>query len=193
MCILGIMRNCVIIHGGPLQEEEMTPHFLQDLYWQRWVKNELQKAGIHVEIPSMPNPWKPSYLEYKKVFEKLPLHESTVLIGHSRGCAFLVRWLGETKSSVRKLIMVAPNFVTTSSEQTVKDFYSFEIDSTIKNRVQERIIFTSDTEVQEGKDSLEMVNEKLDCEVVNLPNHGHYITEEMGGDEFPELVACVLK
>ena len=55
-----------------------------------------------------------------------------------------------------------------------------------------RIIFTSDTEVQEGKDSIKIVNEKLDCEVIHLSNHGHYITEEMGGNEFPELVTYVL-
>jgi len=148
---------------------------------------------MSVEIPSMPNPWSPSYGEYKKVFETFDINESMVLIGHSRGCAFLVRYLGEMKPNVTKLIMAAPNFVTTSTEQTLKDFYSFEIDGTIKNRVQESIIFTSDIEVEEGKQNLLIVNKELDCRVINLPNHGHYITEEMGGDEFPELVECVLK
>jgi len=32
----------------------------------------------------------------------------------------------------------------------------------------------------------------LECKVVNLPKHGHFITQEMGTDEFPELIEEVL-
>jgi len=48
----------------------------------------------------MPDPWEPIYEKYKEEFEKYSVNETTVLIGHSCGCAFLVHWLGEKKKKV---------------------------------------------------------------------------------------------
>ncbi len=185
-------RNCIIIHGGPLDAPETDPHQLHTLDWFPWVKSELEKRGVKTVIPPMPHPWNPVYHEYKIEFEKLPVGQDTVLVGHSRGCMFLVRWLGETKRSVKKLVMVAPSFIPSGSNEFKKIFYTFNIDETIKERVEHRVIYTSDTEDEDGKKSAEIVNAKLDCEVVSLKNHGHYTTEDMGSNKFPELVQCVL-
>ena len=185
------MHNCIIIHGGPLDIPESNPHSLHTLYWFPWVKTELENKGIKTYVPPMPNPWNPVYEEYKREFERLPVDEASILVGHSRGCTFLVRWLGETKQHVRKLIMVAPSFIPSGDNRFKKFFYTFEIDSTIKDRVEHRIIFTSNTEDRDGKQSADIINAKLDCEVISLKNHGHYVTSEMGGDEFPELVDCI--
>ena len=187
------MKTCIIIHGGPLSLNEKSPHQLHTMYWLPWVKSELELKGIHTITPSMPNPWNCEYEEWKTEFEKYGVDEHSVLIGHSRGCAFLVRWLGETKVPTAKLIMVAPNFVTKSDSKSIQDFYNFKIDESIKERVGERIVFFSNTEDKDGTTSRNIITTKLDCRVIELPNHGHYITEEMGGDAFPELVEEVLK
>jgi len=42
-------------------------------------------------------------------------------------------------------------------------------------------------------ESAKLLVSTLNCRLVNLPTHGHFITEEMGGNEFPELVAEVIK
>lgn len=186
------MNNCVIIHGGPLDVPESDPHQLHALDWFPWVKAELEQRGIMTTVPPMPHPWNPIYAEYKAEFEKLPVDETTIVIGHSRGCAFLVRWLGETKRKVGKLIMVAPSFIPSGNNELKKIFYNFTIDPTIQDRIKQRIIFTSDTEDADGKRSAEIIHEKLGCKVISLKNHGHYTTEDMGGNAFPELVEAVL-
>lgn len=56
----------------------------------------------------MPDPWAPEYEKFKQAFEKNPVSEHTILVGHSCGCAFLVRWLGESKQKIDTLILVAP-------------------------------------------------------------------------------------
>jgi predicted alpha/beta hydrolase family esterase len=122
------VKKCIIIHGGPLTGIPEYPHSLHKLYWQPCVKDKLEKQGFSCSVPAMPNPWHPLYTDWKVELEKHNINEETVLVGHSRGVAFLVRWLGETKQQVKKLIMVAPNLRTESENPILRNFYSFDID-----------------------------------------------------------------
>ncbi len=187
------MKSCIIIHGGPLSDTEEKIHTLHQLHWQPWVKKELEMRGIPCSVPAMPKPWFPEYKQWKLEFELYSLNESTILVGHSRGAAFLVRWLSETKRSVAKLILIAPNLKTQSIHSTIKNFYSFDIDIGIQHRVNERIVFTSENDDLENIKSAQLLATELDCKVINLPSYGHYITQDMGSDEFQELVDCILK
>lgn len=187
------MKNCIIIHGGPLTRTPEHPHHLHELYWQPWAKAELEKRGVPCHIPAMPNPWNPKYQEWKTELEKYPLNASTTLVGHSRGAAFLLRWLGETKNSIGKLILIAPNTKTNSPDPVLHNFYSFDIDGGIQHRVPERVIFTSENDAAENKTSARLIAQKLQCRVVTLPTHGHYVTDDMGGDEFPELITEIVQ
>lgn len=188
-----IVKNCIIIHGGPLIDKPEEPHNLHELYWQPWIKNELNKNGINCVVPPMPNPWLPKYSEWKESFENHVINKETILVGHSRGVAFLVRWLGDTKQQIGKLIMIAPNLKTESKNPILQDFYTFDIDTTIKSLVTERIVFTSENDELENMESAKLLAEVLNCRVVNLPKHGHFITQEMGTNEFPELVVEIIK
>ena len=187
------VKNCIIIHGGPLTAIPEVPHSLHTLYWQPWVKNEIEKHGILCCIPSMSSPWQPYYTDWKAELEKQTISEDTILVGHSRGVAFLIRWLGETKQQVKKLIMVAPNLKTESDDPVLRDFYSFNVDLEIQKQVSERIVFTSENDDLENMESAKLLARVLKCKVINLPMHGHFITQEMGTDEFGELVAEIIK
>src|SRR3989344_146874 len=92
--------HCIIIHGCPSNAEEKVEN------WIPWLKKELFSKKIITETPLMPRAWEPNYETFKKEFEKNKVTENTILIGHSCGCAFLVRWLGETKQRINKLILV---------------------------------------------------------------------------------------
>ena len=84
----------------------------------------------------MPEPWKPDYEKFKKEFEKYKVDENTILVGHSCGCAFLVRWLGETKKKIYKLILVAPWKIPKKNDEARQKFYVYNIDKTIHSRVE---------------------------------------------------------
>jgi len=184
--------NVIIVHGGPLTKIPENPHNLDKLYWQPWVKNELERRGIKCDIPAMPNPWFPIYEDWRNTFEKLDINEDTVLVGHSRGVAFLVRWLGDTGRCYKKLIMVAPNLRSESADPVVNEFYNYTLDSKISSCASERIVFTSENDDLENIESARILRVELDCSVINLPRHGHYITQDMGSNEFPELVDSIL-
>lgn len=185
--------KCIIIHGCPSTSENDPAKRTYDKHWIPWTKKQLESRGIPTETPLMPEPWAPNYEAFKKEFEKHEVTEDTVLVGHSCGTAFLVRWLGETKQKIKKLILVGPWKVPDSPDAARQEFYGFPIDETIPSRVDEIIMFTSDTEYEEGKESLKIYQAVFDGEIIDLPRHGHYTMRSMGTEELPELIEAIIK
>lgn len=185
--------NCIIIHGCPGSEEEMMnlADRTFDKHWMPWIREKLSNQGIESETPMMPSPWAPIYEEFKKKFEKQEITEDTILVGHSCGCAFLVRWLGETKQKIAKLILVAPWKIPDVGNKKEEEFYTYPIDETIKDRVGKIVMFTSDDEEDDGKESLKIYNKYLGGVVIELKGHGHYTMGDMGTNEFPELLSVI--
>ncbi len=180
--------NVIIVHGCPSKDPtaEGKPTTYNQ-HWMPWVKRELVAEGIPTEVPLMPNPWAPDYQSYKKEFEKYHVSEETVLVGHSCGCAFLVRWLGETKQKIKKLILVAPWKIADKQDNFRTDFYNYPIDRNIKSRVGEIVMFTADDEEDDGKKSLKMYHEALGGKVIELKGRGHYTFDDMKTEIFSEL------
>ena len=187
--------NVIIIHGCPHDAEKAMDIKTRtyDKHWIPWIKKELLMRNIKAESPLMPEPWMPDYKKFKKEFEKHEVGENTILIGHSCGTSFLVRWLGETKKKVFKLILVAPWKIPDKDDKFRKEFYGYQIDETIKSRAKEIIMFTADNEEPDGKESLKIFHEALGGEVIELKGRGHYTLNDMGTTKFPELLEAVLK
>ena len=186
-------KNCIIVHGCPSIAENDPEKRTYDKHWIPWVKKELSLRGIPTIAPIMPTPWSPDYSEWKKEFDKLSINKDTILIGHSCGCAFLVRWLGETKQIINKLILVAPWKIADENNTAKKKFYEYPINNKIKENIKEVIIFTADNEEKDGKKSVEIFHKVIDGKVIELKGRGHYTMRDMGTQEFPELLEEVLK
>ena len=164
-----------------------------DKHWIPWLKQNLNAVGIKAETPLMSDPWEPNYQKFKTEFEKYDVGENTILVGHSCGSAFLVRWLGETKRKIFKLILVAPWKIPDKDDKFRKEFYTYPIDESIKSRVDKIVMFTADDEEDEGKKSLKIFHQSLGGEVIELKGRGHYTLGDMGTEEFPELLKIILK
>jgi len=62
-------------------------------------------------VPDFPNTENPSYAEWKKFFEKKYLKylkSNSVIIAHSLGCQFAIRFLREKNLTIESLILVSP-------------------------------------------------------------------------------------
>ncbi len=186
--------NCIVIHGCPSNvEKAMDPETrTYDKHWISWIKKDLSQRGIKTETPLMPSPWEPDYNAFKKEFEKYPVSENTILIGHSCGCAFLVRWLGESKQKINKLILVAPWKIPDKDDKFRKAFYEYPIDEAIKSRVKGIVMFTADDEEEDGKKSLKIFHDALGGKIIELRGRGHYTMGDMGTEEFPELLKEII-
>lgn len=190
--------NCLIIHGCPSNaEKSMDPATrTYDKHWLPWLKQELDRRNIPTQIPLLPEPWNPNYEAFKKEFEKYPVNENTVLVGHSCGGTFLARWLGESRQKVAKLIIVAPwksPKYNKEDDRAEEEFYSYPLDERVKDLAGEIIFFSSDNEKEAGKEGLKLFHQALGGKIITLPNHGHYTEKDMGTEKFPELLAEILK
>lgn len=183
--------NCIIIHGCPADSnEEKNKEYAK--HWIPWTKKKLSAGGIKTEIPLMPEPWHPDYEAFKKEFERYHVSSNTILIGHSCGCAFLVRWLGETKQKIKKLILVAPWKINNKQDKWRKLFYEYPVDRTIKERIKDIVMFTADNEEENGKKSLSIFHKALGGKIIELKGMGHFCLEDMGTEEFPELLEEII-
>ncbi len=184
------ISNVVLVHG--CADDENDKYYAK--HWQPWIKKELEKRGVKVNLPLMPHPWAPVYEEHKKEFEKLDINENSILIGHSCGANFLVRWLSETGQKIKKLILVAPwNEPNHKIKEKAKFYDISKVDYSFKNNISDGvIIFTSDNEEKIGKDTAKMWTDKLNAKLIELKNHGHYTEGGMGTTKFPELLEEVV-
>jgi len=186
--------NCIIIHGSPRGKEFWTPIGDQKR-WQTWIKAELEKRGVETFVPSMPIPWQPVYKDWKEEFEKLPVNGDSILVGHSAGGAFLVRWLGENDKKVKKLILVSPGkkIGDYPNAEHNTELYDFEVNPKVKERAGEIMIFTSPEEPPHRQENVALYRELLGAKVISLPGKGHYVYKDLGTNEFPELLEVILE
>jgi uncharacterized protein len=189
---VGIMKsNCIIIHGCPSRKDNNPETRTYDKHWQPWLKKELEKQGIDARAPLMPEPWEPDYEKWKKVFEELGVNENTILIGHSCGTVFLVRWLGETKTKIKTLVLVAPRKYSDSAGP-LEELYKYEINPEVKNVAEKIVIFVSDNEDEIGKEAAKEFEEILGGKLIELKGRGHFTYKDMETEKFPELLEEVL-
>ena len=190
------ISNVVIVHGCPSNVEKAMNEKTRtyDKHWMPWLKRELGKNGIKTEIPLMQTPWKPNYFEWKKEFDKLNINENTILIGHSCGGAFLVRWLDETKKRIKKLILVSPGKSGREGRKVLTDFYGNKTIHGIERFVKEQIVvYISDDDIPYHIPSAYEYQKELNARVVRFDKgYGHFTIEGMGTEEFPELLDEVL-
>ena len=188
------MKTAIIVHGMPSKEEyfDSDQDSQPTSHWLPWIKHELSTHTILTHIPAMPVPYAPVYEAWKAVFEGLEIQEDTVLIGHSCGGGFLVRWLSENKMQVGKVVLVAPWIDPTHELDT--GFFDFNIDERIVERTKGvTVLYSLDDDATILK-TVEILKEKLPtCTFQEFTNKGHFTLSDMNTREFPELLQIVLQ
>ena len=191
------MKNAILVPGRPDREEYYDPKYPTNSnnHWFPWISKQLQINDIFAVAIEPPMPWQPRYDVWKKEFEKFDTNPDTVLIGHSCGGGFLVRWLSENKDKkVGKVILVAPwlNPDNTPDSDTA-DFFALDIDPKLASRTSGVTIFNSDNDFASIQTSVQIIRDKVkDVEYREFHNYGHFCLGDMNTVEFPELLEAAL-
>ncbi|HUD19601.1 MAG TPA: alpha/beta hydrolase [Patescibacteria group bacterium] len=176
--------NIIILHGCPATSTNIIP---KNQRWMNWLAEQLREKGYNATAPDMPTPWAPKYEVWKKEFEKYQITKNSLLVGHSCGAAFFVRWLLDTGRKVKKLILVAPAKISETDADSRQDLYRFDLPMDASHIADEIVVFTSNDFPHHLK-SLELYKKALKPRVVKLENKGHFLIFTMGTNEFPELL-----
>jgi predicted alpha/beta hydrolase family esterase len=138
----------------------------------------------------MPTPYKPSYHVWKGLFANYPLDADTILVAHSCGCGFLLRYLSENPQKLKKLILVAPWL---DPEHVMGDFLKFTLNPDLAALTDEIHIFYSEDEPVNGVgQTVDLIRQTYkNTKYHGFKTHGHFCLEEMGTDAFHELLEVI--
>ncbi len=185
------MKNAIILHGMPDKEDFYNGDADSQImcHWLPWLHQQLMIRDILTQIPTMPKPYNPVYKDWVETINQFKINSETILIGHSCGAGFWLRFLSESNIKIDKLILIAP-WIDPNRE--IGDFFDFEFN--LENKVSKIIIFHSENDFDEIHQSLEMIKKNLpQAEVKVFKDMGHFTLRGMKTREFPELLAEVLK
>jgi len=185
------MSNAILIHGMPSREEYYSDSYptMSNSHWFPWLSKQLQIRDIFTVSIEVPNSYAPKYNVWKKEFERFDIEETTILIGHSCGAGFLVRYLSENPSvKVKQVILVAP-WINPAKEECADDFFEFTIKKDITNQADKFTIIASDNDYEVIERSVGILRDELpNAEYVELKGKQHFTYNDLGTEEFPELL-----
>lgn len=130
-------KQIIIIHGGTTFDSyEEYINFIRNLKMnienfktrKHWQNNFEKELGQNFEIfaPQMPNRNNARYQEWKIWFEKIILFisDDVILVGHSLGGIFLVKYLSENvyPKNIKAVLLVATPFDNVGLKESLGDF-----------------------------------------------------------------------
>jgi uncharacterized protein len=187
------MKTAIILHGMPDKEGYYDP--LNDAesncHWLPWIQRQLIIRDILAQTPELPVPYAPVYEAWKSMFEQFEITEETVLIGHSCGGGFLVRYLSENDIKVGKVVLVAP-YLDPDGDH-IPEFFDFTIKRNLVTQTRGVTIFVSKDDDQDIQASVErIISECEGVKVKEFVDKGHFTLGDMGTREFPELLEVIV-
>ena len=196
ICYNKNMKTAILIHGyyNKSEFEDVTRPAASNDHWFPWVQRQLLLKGIETQTPEMPGFFAPNYKKWKKMLENFSPDENTILIGHSCGGGFLVRWLSENNVKVGKVVLVAPWLdLEKESKNIDPEFFNFEIDPNIAQKTEGLTIMYSTDDHSSIQKSIEILKSKLiGAKFVEFTDKGHFTLSSLKTEEFPELLHVVL-
>lgn len=191
------MKNAILIHGWNTKAEYYDPSrpTASNDHWFPWMTKQLVLKDINTVSIEMPNGYYPKYDVWKRELERYDINNQTILVGHSCGGGFLVRWLSEEPNrKVGRVVLVAPWLgLDTGDEPFDKSFFEFEIDPKISEKTSSLSILISDDDDKSVLDSVNILRERLvNAKFKDFKDKGHFTLAGLGSEEFPELLEEIL-
>lgn len=190
------MKNAIILHGGPSKEEYYDPKMpsVSNAHWFPWLQGQLLKADIPTATPEVPHSFDRNWKVWNTEVERFDITPETVLVGHSTGAGFFVKYLSiHPDITVGKVVLVAP-WLDPDREHTKNFFDDFEIDPNLVSRTKGVTVFYSDDDQKSVLKTVDIIRQKIKgVTYKKFHNYGHFCIEDMKTTEFPELLQIILE
>lgn len=179
-------ENVVLLHG--IFPERFDGILIADIplcdpnnpgNWMGWTKQELLKRGYDADCPVIVDVWNASWEQWKRELDRLTIDEGTTLVGWSAGGYALLRYIGETGKSVKRVILVAPGAPENIREDLITfphmdDFYSFEIAPKLKSQIRDRVDILVSDDFDFILRAVDFYERTLGANVTRLKDRGHF-------------------
>jgi predicted alpha/beta hydrolase family esterase len=184
------MKNAIILHGSPEKKDYYDPELPSESNqdWLPWLQRQLQLKDIKADTPEVPLSFEPKLDLWTQEFERFDVGPETILVGHSCGGGFILRWLCENLDvEVDSVILVAPWLDPDRNVTT--DFFEFKVDPQLPKRTKKLVIFHSNNDMPSIHKSVAIIREEIpEIGYREFNNYGHFGADSMKTTEFPELL-----
>lgn len=159
------MKNAILVPGRPDKDQHYDsalPSNSQN-YWFAWLQRQLILNDVLAVNIEPPMPFRPRYDEWVKEFERFDVGPDTILVGHSCGGGFLVRYLSEHKNlTCGKVVLVAP-WINPDDDPASDsaDFFHFDIDTRFPERTAETTVLLSSDDYPSVVKTVAILEEKV--------------------------------
>lgn len=183
------MKQIILIHGRPDSDEFTNSNIPSpsNAHWFPWLQKQLIMNDILCQAPEFPfHNEILEYDEWKSILQKFTQDSDVVLVGHSTGAGFILRYLSEGAGSIpEKVVLVAP-YIDPKREDG-SGFFDFEINNDLSHRTSFHI-FSSSDDMDSIIESCKVLQDKLPGAVWhNLTDRGHFCDKD-----FPELLDVLM-
>lgn len=197
-----VQENVVLLHGR--FPERINGMLIADVplcdpnnegNWMGWTKRELIKRGYEADCPVIKDVWKSSWPEWKHALDAVRVDKNTTLVGWSAGGYAILRYLGETGKTVKRVILVAPGAPEMDRDDGERlpnedASYSFPITKSLKRQITDRVIILVSNDEDFILRAVDMYEKVLDATVVRLEGRGHF---SFLIKELPELLQVIVQ
>lgn len=177
--------NVIILHGA---------YGYPDENWFGWMREELEKLSIQCIVPCMPTPHGQSLNSWLEVFGQKYLNyvnEDTILIGHSLGAAFLMKWLERVNIKVRATVLVGVFIGNVGIEKFDSINETFFVDpfdwETIKKNSGKIFCYYGSNDPYVSPSHFDYIANNLNAHKILISDGGHF-NVATGYTSFPHLL-----
>lgn len=189
------MKNAIILHGGPSEEEYYDPEApsMSNAHWIPWLQGQLLKHDLAAATPEVPRSFDRNWAVWNREVERFDIGPETILIGHSTGAGFFVKYLSiHTDLRVSNVILVAP-WLDPDREYTKNFFDDFQIDPDVAARTAGITIFSSDNDQASVLKTVGILRAKIkNIQYKEFSGYGHFCIGDMKTVKFPELLSAIV-
>lgn len=189
------MKNAIILHGGPTKEEYYNPKIpsMSNSHWIPWLQAQLLKKDIIAATPEVPYSFDRNWEVWNREVERFDRGEETMLIGHSTGAGFFVKYLSiHPTIKVDKVVLVAP-WLDPDQKYTRNFFDDFVIDPELVERTKGITVFNSDNDQSSVQKTVQIIHDTIkNVHYKEFDNYGHFCISDMKTIEFPELLEVLV-
>lgn len=183
------MKNAVILHGVPEREYYYDPSKASESnsHWLPWLQKELIIRCIKADTPEVPESFDPRWNVWCREVERYDIGPQTMLVGHSGGGGFWLRYLSERPElRVDAVVLVGPWLDPNGTVN--RHFFDFDFDRGLAARTRKLVVFHSRDDSDSVKQSVRRIVESVDgVQLRKFDGLGHFKDDNLGGEHFPEL------
>ena len=189
------MKNAILVHGWNTHAQyvDSTRQSASNDHWFPWLTKQLMIRGYKVDVPEMTQHSDSTYESWAKEFERFDISDDTLLVGHSLGGGFLVRYLSEhPETRVGRVVLVAGwlGYDAEDYPEFNKTFFDFTIDKELINRVHQLHVMYSLDDDAGTTDAVRVLRGHYPEAIYHeYTDRGHFTRDSLGTEEFPELLA----